>query len=106
MDCTTPFALRDFTILLLAASYGLRRSELAALSLDDIDWRARTIRVPQLKTRQSLLLPLTDEVGDALVNYLRDARPTSASRHLVLRQRPPAGPLRPPGGRASHQSPD
>jgi integrase len=37
MDCTRPFALRDFTILLLAASYGLRRSELAALSLDDID---------------------------------------------------------------------
>jgi integrase len=97
MDCTTPFAQRDFTILLLAASYGLRRSELAALSLDDIDWRARTIRVPQLKTRQSLLLPLTDEVGDALVNYLRDARPTSASRHLFLRQRPPAGPLGPPG---------
>jgi integrase/recombinase XerD len=97
MDCTTPFARRDFTILLLAASYGLRRSELAALSLDDIDWRARTIRVPQLKTRQSLLLPLTDEVGDALVNYLRDARPTSASRHLFLRQRPPAGPLGPPG---------
>jgi integrase len=39
MDCATPFALRDFTILLLAASYGLRRSELAALSLDNIDWR-------------------------------------------------------------------
>src|SRR5258707_12146365 len=106
MDCTRPFGLRAFTILLLAASYGLRRSELAALSLDDIDWRARTIRVLQLKTRQSLLLPLTDEVGDALVNYLQDARPTSASRHLFLRQRPPAGPLGPPGGRASHQSPD
>src|SRR5258708_38216745 len=40
---------------------------------------------------------MTDEVGDARVNYLQDARPTSASRHLFLRQRPPAGPLGPPG---------
>jgi len=97
MDRTTPFGQRDFTILLLASSYGLRRSELAALTLDDIDWRVRTLRIPQLKTRQNLLLPLTDEVGDALVNYLRNARPTSAYRHLFLRQRPPVGPLGPQG---------
>ena len=97
MDRTTPFGQRDFTILLLASSYGLRCSELAALTLDDIDWRARTLCVPQLKTRQNLLLPLTDEVGDALVNHLRNACPTSAYRHLFLRQRPPAGPLGPNG---------
>jgi site-specific recombinase XerD len=92
-DRSTALGSRDFTILLLAAAYGLRQSELAALTLDDLDWRARRVRISQSKTRQTLLLPLTDEVGAALVDYLRRGRPASADRHLFLRQRPPLGPL-------------
>jgi integrase len=93
MDRSTALGSRDFTILLLAAAYGLRQSELAALTLDDLDWRARRVRISQSKTRQTLLLPLTDEVGAALVDYLRRGRPASADRHLFLRQRAPLGPL-------------
>jgi len=93
MDRSTPIGARDFVMLLLAASYGLRRSEVAALTLDDIDWRSRTVRIDQIKTRQSLLLPLTDEVADALVNYLKCGRAASTERHLFLRHQPPAGPL-------------
>lgn len=93
MDRSTPQGLRDFTVLLLAASYGLRRSEIAALTLDDIDWRARVLRLTQPKTGHVLLLPLTDEVARALVDYLQRGRPATTGRSLFLRVRPPGGPL-------------
>jgi integrase/recombinase XerD len=93
MDRSTPVGARDFVMLLLAASYGLRRSEVAALTLDDINWRARTLQINQIKTRQRLLLPLTDEVASTLIGYLRDKQPNSNDRHLFLRQKAPAGPL-------------
>jgi integrase/recombinase XerD len=72
MDRSTLLGLRDFTMLLLAATYGLRRSEVAALKLDDIQWQTHTLRIPQVKTRQSLWLPLTDEMGRVTPN-LTDA---------------------------------
>lgn len=89
MDRSTSLGSRDFTILLLAASYGLRRSEVAALTLDDIDWRTRTLRIFQTKTRQTLALPITAPIGRALVVYLRKGRPTSDRRQLFLRLRAP-----------------
>jgi integrase len=97
MDRSTPLGSRDFTILLLAASYGLRRSEIAALTLDEIDWRTRTLNIFQSKTRQTLALPITVPIGRALVDYLRKGRPASEARQLFLRQRAPAGPLGAPG---------
>ena len=97
MDRSTPLGSRDFTILLLAASYGLRRSEVAALTLDSIDWRKRTLHIFQPKTRQTLVLPITAPIGRALVDYLRKGRPASEARQLFLRQRAPAGPLAAPG---------
>ncbi len=69
VDCHAPHGLRDFTMLYLMAAYGLRRGELVALTLDDIDWRARVLHVPQRKTRQCLSLPLTDEAGGILHRY-------------------------------------
>jgi site-specific recombinase XerD len=92
LDRSTPLGLRDFTVLLLTATYGLRRSEVAALTLDDLDWPVRKLRLVQPKTRQTLWLPLTDEVGAALVDYLA-RRPRFPSRQVFLRVRPPIGPL-------------
>ncbi|MEO6033755.1 MAG: tyrosine-type recombinase/integrase [Verrucomicrobiota bacterium] len=97
MDRSNPLGSRDFMILLLAATYGLRRSEVAGLTLDSIDWRKRTLQIFQTKTRQILTLPITTSIGRALVEYLRKGRQTSETRHLFLRQRAPAGPLAPPG---------
>jgi site-specific recombinase XerD len=65
------------------------------LTLDDIDWRRDTLRVAQRKTRSALVLPLLDSVGNLLVDYLRDARPSSSLRHLFLRARAPEGTLKP-----------
>ena len=91
IDCSTAMGRRDHTMFLLMATYGLRTSEVAALRLDDIDWRAEKIRVSRPKTGTPLELPLTDEVGAALLDYLRHARPQSPCREVFLRLRLPAG---------------
>ncbi len=95
IDRSGPFGRRDFTLVYLAAAYGLRSCELVCLTLDDIDWRGRILRVRQTKTRQTLQLPLTDEAGGVLIDYLREARPDTALRELFLRMRAPIVPLKP-----------
>lgn len=95
IELSEPFGRRDFTLLYLAAAYGLRSSELVRLTLDDIDWRGRTLRVLQTKTRQTLQLPLSDEAANVLIDYLRKARPKSLRRELFMRMRAPVIPLKP-----------
>jgi integrase/recombinase XerD len=87
--------LRDFTMLHLIAVYGLRRSDIVSLRLDDIDWRNGVLHVMQTKTRRPIALPLMDEAGDVLARYLRRARPQTERRELFLRTQAPAGPLVP-----------
>ncbi len=93
IDRTTPKGRRDYAMFLLVATYGLRASEVCALCLDDVAWRTRQINVPRPKVGTPLLLPLTDEVGAALLEYLRGGRPDSTHRHLFLRVTFPLGPL-------------
>jgi integrase len=95
IDRASPMGRRDYAIFLLVATYGLRTSEVAALRLDDIEWRASRIRVPRPKTQTPLCLPLTPEVGAALLDYLQHARPDLPWREVFLRVRAPAGPLAP-----------
>jgi len=109
IDRTTVLGSRDFAVLLVAMTYGMRASDIASLTLDDVDWSKRTIHIVQCKTRQPLVLPLTDEVGAALTDYLKKARPTSSFRQVFLRWRAPIAPLSLPGmantlRRASHQA--
>ncbi len=79
----------------LIATYGLRASEVVALTLDDIHWRSGRIRVPQTKTRSALELPLTDGVAPVLIDYLRQIQPPAGFRQLFLRMRAPIGALKP-----------
>lgn len=95
IDRATPMGRRDYAMFLLIATYGLRTSEVAALRLDDIEWRADRLRVPRPKTRSPIVLPLTQEVGAALLDYLQRARPESPFREVFLRVRAPAGALAP-----------
>ena len=80
---------RDYTILHLMACYGLRPSEVAALRLTSIDWKAGTLRVEQRKTRSTLVLPLTNRTLRLLRRYLTAGRPNSNLPHLFLRVRSP-----------------
>ncbi|MFQ6067702.1 MAG: tyrosine-type recombinase/integrase [bacterium] len=87
--------IRDYTILYLMATYGLRASEITSLTLDSIDWRNGVIRIPQQKTRIQLTLPLSDAAGEVLIRYLKESRPHAPYRELFLRIRAPSGPLKP-----------
>ena len=84
---------RDFAILLLLARLGLRAGEVAALELDDVDWRAGELTVRGKGNRHERL-PLPDDVGQALVSYLQRGRPTTAQgRQLFVRVRAPHRPM-------------
>jgi integrase/recombinase XerD len=96
IDRTTAIGLRDYTMLLLIAAYGLRVSEVAALTLDDLHWREGWLHVPRCKTRSPLHLPLTERVGAALVHYVQAARLNHVPcRALFLRSRTPLRALGP-----------
>jgi integrase len=84
---------RDLAMLHLMAHYGLRPSEIAALTLDSIDWKAGTLRVEQRKTRSDLLLPINPRTLSLLRRYLRHGRPRTSYSALFLRARTPAGPI-------------
>ncbi len=95
IDRTTPMGRRDYAMFLLIATYGLRTCEVATLRLEDVAWRDQQIHVPRPKVRSPLTVPLTTEVGAALVAYLRDGRPQVPDRQFFLRARAPAGALKP-----------
>lgn len=87
-DRTTPVGKRNFAILLLLARLGLRAGEIVALTLDDIDWGNGDMLV-RGKGQRLARLPLPSDVGEALVEYLRDVRPAGRTRRLFLRIRAP-----------------
>lgn len=93
IDRSTLMGMRDYAMLFLIATYGLRACDIRALRLEDIRWRQGEIWVAQRKTGQSLVLPLTNAAGDALIQYLRNGRPQFPFRQLFLRVRAPMGPL-------------
>jgi site-specific recombinase XerD len=87
-DPATPIGRRDRAILLLLARLGLRADELVRLRLGDLDWKEAVIRVSG-KGRRQILLPLTQEIGDAIVTYIQDGRPQTASDTLFIRSYAP-----------------
>jgi integrase len=82
---------RDYAILLLLVRLGLRAAEVAAIQLDDVDWRRGEILIRGKRNRHDVL-PLPVDVGEALVSYLQ-RRGHSESRTAFLRVNAPAGPL-------------
>lgn len=73
-DRRTAFGRRDYAVLSLLARLGLRAGEVAALDLDDVDWRAGEL-VVRGKGRRAERLPLPVDVGEALAGWLRRGRP-------------------------------
>ncbi len=97
LNTNRPTHVRDRAIVLLLAVYGLRIGEVCRLTLDDLDWVNEKIRVRRLKNQRSQEFPLTAEVGNAILKYLRNVRPQGAGHILFLRLRTPHEPLTPHG---------
>ena len=95
IDQSSALGRRDYAILLLAARYGLRPSDIRELTLDDIDWRNACIGLRQVKTGRPLTLPLLPEVAEALCAYLREGRPATSNRTIFVRHRAPFEPFSP-----------
>jgi site-specific recombinase XerD len=83
---------RDFAIIVVLARLGLRAGEVAALCLDDIDWRAGEMVVRGKGDRHERL-PLPGDVGEALTGYLRRGRPRVECRSVFLRVHAPTAGL-------------
>jgi integrase len=75
---------RDYAVLIMLAKLGLRASEVATLTLDDLDWRAGEMHI-RAKGRQRARMPMPPDVGAAIAAYLRNGRPKSSCRRLFLR---------------------
>ena len=84
---------RDYAILLLLVTYGLRGREVAALTLDDIDWKRERLAIPERKAGHSTAFPLSAVVGEALLDYLRHGRPATTDRHVFFRAVAPRRPI-------------
>jgi site-specific recombinase XerD len=93
VDRRTPAGKRDYAVLLLLVTYGLRAREVAALSLDDIDWKRERLAIPERKAGHSTAFPLSTSVGAALVDYLRHGRPETTQREVFFRASAPVRPI-------------
>jgi site-specific recombinase XerD len=80
----TPAHQRDYAVVLCLARLGVRAGELTRLTLDDINWRAGTLRLTRTKGRRERQLPLPAEVGRALAEYVTQARPRTSARQVFV----------------------
>jgi len=101
IDRQSAVGKRDYAMILATARLGLRISDLRHLELGDLDWRAKTITIVQHKTGRPLRLPLLDDVGWAIIDYVRAGRPDTDCRKVFVKHRHPFDAF---GGSASVSS--
>ena len=88
-DMSAAIGKRDYAIIKLAVELGLRGYDILAMKLTDIDWRNNEISIFQSKTKKNVQLPLLPDVGNAIMDYILDARPKSDSPYIFLRCQKP-----------------
>ena len=93
VDLWIPVGRRDYAILLLLVTYGLRAREVAAITLDDIDWKNEKLRIRERKAGHSAVYPLSTVVANAILEYLKKDRPKVSDRRLFCRVDAPKTPL-------------
>ncbi len=89
IDNNTILGKRDYCIILLSARYGLRISDILNIKLKDIDWINNKISVKQFKNNNLNLLPLTKELGWAIINYITESRPKCKNEYLFVKMKYP-----------------
>ncbi len=89
VDRGSPQGKRDYAILLLAIRYGMRVGEITALKLQDLDFQGKKINYTQNKTSVKMSVDMLENVGWALLDYLKNARPVTDSNHVFVRHNAP-----------------
>jgi site-specific recombinase XerD len=84
---------RNYAVLLLSTRLGLRASDIAHLSFDNLDWEKSRITLKQYKTGKEIELPLLAGIGGAIIDYLKFGRPRSNSPKVFLSARAPYSPM-------------
>lgn len=89
IDTSTSIGKRDYAMIKLSVGTGLRGVDILNLCFSNIDWRNNKIKVIQHKTKQQLVLPLSADVGNAIADYILNARPSSKSNYIFLKEKMP-----------------
>lgn len=91
-DRANPVGKRNYAILLLVTQLGLRDSDIQNLKFENLFWKECRIRLVQTKTKRPLELPLTEEIGNAIIDYLKYGRPKQdVSDYVFVRHSAPYG---------------
>lgn len=90
IDRETTLGKRDYAIIQIGATTGLRAADIIELKLTDINWRKGEIRIQQKKTKREVILPLVSETAEAIQDYILNGRPSSDYSELFLRHSAPA----------------
>lgn len=93
IDRKNPKGKRDFAIILLACRLGMRCSDIKQLKMENFHWEERKLVFIQSKTKTSLSLPLTQDVGWAVIDYLQYGRPKIDSPYIFVKHMAPFGPF-------------
>ncbi len=84
VDTSNPIGKRDYAMMLIGARLGLRVGDIRNLKISDIDWKGKTISIIQNKTKNMLTLPLPNDVGWAIIDYLKNGRPITNCENIFV----------------------
>lgn len=93
IDRGSPKGKRDYAMLLIAVRLGLRASDICGLTFDNFKWETNTIELIQGKTNEPIILPLFNDVGKAVIDYIKYGRPAVRDMEVFLRLTTPVGRL-------------
>jgi site-specific recombinase XerD len=89
IDRGNPRGKRDYALILLASRLGLRASDIAGLTFSSFKWDKNVIELKQQKTDKAVALPILNDIGEAVIDYIRYARPKSEDSHIFLKLNAP-----------------
>ena len=84
IDKSTKLGKRDFAIIMIMAHLGLRFSDIKRLKFKNINWKMSIVNFNQHKTKKFIALPLTECVGIAIIDYIKNGRPNVDSEYIFL----------------------
>lgn len=93
IDRNSAVGKRAYAMIMLSVKYGLRAGDVTNLKFENIDWENRIIRISQNKTKRIMELPLLPEVGNAILDYLKNARRKSSLPFIFLNINGPIHPI-------------